>query len=705
MSSKEVLPKGHERITFIFHHSYIMMALVALVLEATLFQLSFWSTAFMKETDFTGQMQAFSKKEAAGQGFPEEMSEGAMLLSWKDLDCEVRTIHLDCMIPENMRIKVTVWAQDEGNFYPYQLGKGRILLSGVPQNSWMKVYPYGNVRQLYLLLEEVDGQENAVAHGRAASDCRINAVTVNGRMPFSFQPLRALLVFGALALMHLLREDGSFVKLAFTAEQGDVEGQKKRRIIMLVFAGCLLGMSMLFVRINPACRENLAPHHAQYQELAKALLAGEVSVGEADEALLLVENPYDTIQLQAEQIPYRADYAYYDGKYYVYFGIVPELLLYLPCYLLTGHDLPNYLAVFLFYAGFICAAAGLIYELMKRFFAKAPLYLYFVGVFMLTGSYSGFYLLIRPDLYDVPIAASYMFAAAGLWCYLAGLNREKKKALWYAAGSLCLALTAGCRPQFVLFFLLAVPLFWEEVFRKRSLFSKKGAVQTAALIVPCIVVALGLMYYNVLRFGSPADFGASYSMTSNDMTHRGFNMERILYGLWYFLLEPARLEADFPYLRSASIETDYLGRMVSESCFGGIFACSMLTWPVFILIRLWKLRRKENREGTAVLTTALLSAGIALAICAVDATGAGILIRYSCDVSYGLFLAAFIGLCALEKRADRKKAEGAFLGWLRIALLLHLAFLFLVLVQKDGSVNLMNGNPVLYHRLAAMFRI
>ena len=53
-----------------------------------------------------------------------------------------------------------------------------------------------------------------------------------------------------------------------------------------------------------------------------------------------MKNPYDTIALQAAGIGYRADYAYHNGKYYVYFGIVPVLLLYLPYYLLTGGALP-----------------------------------------------------------------------------------------------------------------------------------------------------------------------------------------------------------------------------------------------------------------------------------------------------------------------------------------------------------------------------
>ncbi|MDO4333530.1 MAG: hypothetical protein Q4C58_12710 [Eubacteriales bacterium] len=700
---------------FLKHRGLLIPLFLALLVEATVCQLSFWSTLFQKWTDISGEMEFVSgyvtiedMETAAAQGnIPADEQgylheqDGALLLRWKNMGRKVDRIHLDLDIPEGCLVKAAVFMQDEGNRYIYQLGTGRVLLAGVEENGWMKVYPYGETDNLYLRLETADRYGNAAAGSMGELTVKINGVEINGRMPFALRPARLLFLFALFFLLYGLSERNRFAGVLFEAGKENRSGRRKRRATVWLFTAGLIALAFFFVRMNPSCQKNLAVHHAQYQELAVAISQGRVSVGEADPALLEVENPYDTICLQANGIPYQADYAYYDGNYYVYFGIVPELLLYLPYYLLTGKNLPNYLAVFFFFAGFIAASAGLVYELMKRFFPRLPFYLYGVAVFMLVGSYSYFYLLIRPDLYHVPIAASCMFTAAGLWCYLAGLNRERGKTMLYAAGSLCLALTAGCRPQFVLFALLALPLFWEEVFEKRNLFSRKGAIQTAALALPYAAVAAGLMYYNAIRFGAPFDFGAAYSLTSNDMTHRGFNLERILYGMWYFLLEPARLEAAFPYLKSVSIETDYLGRMVSESSFGGIFACSMLAWPALLLIL---LRTKKRAECRTVFWTGIASAFVAVVICAADATGAGILQRYSSDISLGLFLAAVIGLFLVAERAMEKKITGAFLTWLKVALILHGVFLFLVLIQTDGSINLLTGDPVMYYKICAMLR-
>lgn len=719
--------------------------LAALLLELIPCQFSFWTTVTKKTEDLTARVEilagytaieeldqdvandaaaadsgedvADSATTAAGDQTTEggsalylldgsylddagylHVPDGSLTLRVKNYKGSLQRIFLNLDFLYNQPVLAEVFARDEGNSYPYSLGDGRILLQSVPENRYLKVYPYGKVSDFYIRIQTADAFGNAAAGSYGELVVKYQGLTVNGTIPFHFRAGRFVVLWAAVFGMLLLKKDSRLHQISFDAQ--DARGRQKRFAVVLGFTAILLAGAFFFVRINPACRQNLAVHHAQYQELAEALSEGKVSVGDAEEALLAMKNPYDTIALQAAGIGYRADYAYHNGKYYVYFGIVPVLLLYLPYYLLTGGALQNYVAVFVFFAGFIIAAAGFVYELMKRYFKEQPFYLWAVGTGMLVGSYSMFYLLIRPDLYHVPIVASAMFATGGLWLYLAGLNRPKKAVGLYAFGSFCMALTAGCRPQFILFAALAVVLFWERVFVKRELFSKKGWRQTAALVVPYVLIAAGLMAYNALRFGSPFDFGASYSMTSNDMTHRGTNLERILYGIWYFLFEPMQLEGKFPYLQSASIATDYLGKLVTESWFGGIFACSMLTWGIFLLGRL-----KKNGVLSKELTWfCCVSLAAALVIGCVDANGAGILIRYGCDVSFGIFLAAVVAVLGAAKAARQKKVYGLYVAWLKAAIFFQAAVLFLILVNKDGSINLQTGNPALYETIRAALR-
>ena len=55
---------------------------------------------------------------------------------------------------------------------------------------------------------------------------------------------------------------------------------------------------------------------------------------------LQLENPYDALNRDSDLINRDEDYlwdaAYYNGKFYVYFGILPVLVIFLPFYLITG---------------------------------------------------------------------------------------------------------------------------------------------------------------------------------------------------------------------------------------------------------------------------------------------------------------------------------------------------------------------------------
>lgn len=682
---------------------YIILA--AILLEMTVFAASFWKTLGndtgirdLKTEYIYGQVDMQKMHEvpadwSEGEIYTDDagfthLTSGSLLIRLSGLACKVEQLGLNLSLPENRQAKVSVFMRDEGNAYTYQLIKERVIWEWMEESKEFLVYPYGEVQDIFIYLQsETEGQELVY---------QLDGVEVNGTMEFSFSVSRVLIVCLILLIIWGLGSKSGLQKTVFWPEECNRTQRMKRMIAIAVCGLILTVLSAMAVLANPVCRKNLGLHHAQYQELAAALSRGETAVGMADERLMQVENPYDTIYLQANQIPYQADYAYRDGKYYVYFGIVPELLCYLPYYLLTGRDLPNYAAFLLFCTGFLISCAGLVYELMRRYFKNVPFYLYPVCIFMLGFGYPLFYMQLRPDLYHVPIAASCMFTAMALWFVLAGTGKDRMQPYLWGAGALCMALNAGCRPQFLLFSVLLIPLcvpdLWNQI-------KKKQMKTLIAMAMPYLAVAAGIMYYNAVRFGSPFDFGATYSMTSNDMTHRGFNLSRIVYSAWYYLFEPPHLEGVFPYIQSAVIETDYAGRLVSESCFGGIFACSMLYWPIAAFGcgkgRLQK-KRLTSFTGLSILSS--------LVICAADATGAGVLQRYMADQMPGFALAAVVLLLSIAEWAEEKGIYQYFAGWLRIALLLHMAFLVLILINADSSVNIAKGNTRLYSAIWSLLQ-
>ena len=77
---------------------------------------------------------------------------------------------------------------------------------------------------------------------------------------------------------------------------------------------------------------------------------------------------------------------------------------------------------------------------------------------------------------------------------------------------------------------------------------------------------------------------------------------------------------------------------------------------------------------------------------------------YGCDVSFGIFLAAVVAVLGAAKAARQKKVYGLYVAWLQAAIFFQAAVLFLILVNKDGSINLQTGNPALYETIRAALR-
>ena len=703
----------------------LLLFLAAVLLEVSVFQYSFWRGIFWKAENVTERVSTEGAERLENGSLYSE--DGVLTFTVED----VGTLHSlsltgqlypaeDTGGMKNVTYEILV--TDEGNKYPYQLtektipvgldsyspGKTNFASSeeaqpntaeeGFPVMIKTRLYPYGQAGQMQVTLR-----------GDGAFSFALGDMSMNSRMPFYGSLPRVMFFTLFFCFLYGIREKSGWHKVTVSQAMSAAACRSS----LLFFFLIMTGFSFAAVNANPACQGIMAPHHAQYQELAVSLANGDTAVDRNPaEGLVQAGNPYDTVSLLAEGVPYRADYVYYDGAYYVYFGIIPELLLYFPFYLLTGSSWPNHLAVFVFFAGFIAAVMGLLWELARKYFESVPFFLYLTGCFIVLTVYPFGYLLFRPDLYTVPIVAANCFVAAGLWLWLRGMRRMKqaeeqeeskgrrraKSCLFL--GSLAMALAVGCRPQFFLYSFLALPLFWEWLTKEKRLFRKKGISETVCLLLPYVLVGAGLMYYNFIRFDSIFDFGANYSLTNNDMTHRGINLERILYGIFYFLFQPPHLEGSFPFVQGADFITAYPGKMVSETFYGGILICNPILWLTFLFPM---FRKKARAKKILVLETLLLV--IPLITAAVDANGAGVLQRYGADMILGFALAGVLLLWEAVLWAREKGIYAKSLKLLTAALVWNLFFAGMTVMAGSGVYSLREAAPKLFYEIAAMFRI
>lgn len=457
--------------------------------------------------------------------------------------------------------------------------------------------------------------------------------------------------------------------------------------------------------------------HDQYARLADALLHGSVSLDlPVPDELAELENPYafenrDAIQ-DGGNVPIFWDHAFYEGKYYCYFGVVPAVLLYAPYQLITGSWLATPAAVAFLGSCFLVCAALLLYRVARRYFARSATTgsLVLALLFMFAGS-NVVYLGFVPTFYSVPILTSMVFTMLGLWFWM-GARREGSSggahggvtlSAWHlAAGSACMALNLGCRPQFMLACFLALPLFWREITRERLLFSRAGLGSTLAALVPFVVVFAPLFAYNYVRFGSLLDFGSFYNLTGFDMIgyNQSWRLTPVL--LFYYLLQPFNLSGSFPFVQATDL-TYPVGWAPFEPMYGGYFwlvPCALLVLALPVVRRELKQR---NLWGVSLLM--LLFAAVVLVA---DARTAGITQRYFSDFGWYLMLVAAFVLFALQARAGEKGEKGArryriLVVVLAVSLGISALVGLLSLFSPAHYASIAALNPALYDAVAGLF--
>lgn len=488
---------------------------------------------------------------------------------------------------------------------------------------------------------------------------KLTDVVINAHHPFDFNTTRFILTAGILLLAFAFRPRSAIYRIGIVAEPR----KSKIAIIAAVVIEVWLMTSFLFMGSNlvGVATENYnsgswdghsmvntfdvgGANAQQYAELAKSMAAGKLYLEEEPPQWLKdMPDPYDKgARDEAQKAtgePYLFDAAYRDGHYYVYFGVVPVVLFYLPFYLLTGASFPTAIGVLIAGIAFVLGCSALLDRFARYHFKRVSLGLYLLLQIPLVACCGILYLIKFPTFYSLPIMLGLAFSVWGLYFWMKGRSAEHPEK-WYLIGSLCMALVVGCRPQLVVLSCLAFPLFWRTYIKEKRLITPRGAREFACLVAPYVIVAAGLMGYNFARFGSFTDFGANYNLTVNDMTKRGWNVGRLAPAFFSYFLQPPSVTGVFPYLQSAAFDTTYMGQTIKEVTFGGILACLPVLWVLPFSRRILGLRKAQRSTRTIMgVIVVLLASGVLVAL--MDAEMAGILQRYFADFSF-MFLAAAV---------------------------------------------------------------
>lgn len=452
---------------------------------------------------------------------------------------------------------------------------------------------------------------------------------------------------------------------------------KLRHKITIVFTLLVtIAFSILPMSISPYWNGTLQlfADKQQYDRMGDSLLQGHLYIdnGDIDPALKAMKNPYDQVERERLGVKVHWDEAFYNNHYYMYFGVVPTIILFIPYKLLTGTALLSYQATQIYTVLTIIGLFFLFYIFCRSYYPTFPFSLYLI----LSSAFSVMsigYSIAAPALYCTAIVSGICMM---VWCIIfllkgAWLEKNSLKSNQYLFfGSLLGALAFGCRPPVALANIIVLTVIF-QILLNNLLHKNDKIKKIVLLLVPYFVVGVLLMLYNYARFNNVFEFGQSYQLTVADQHYYGsfierFNINHLLIGLWLNMYAPCGFSDSFPYLRFNGFFINYPILLFSSNIFSKSISPKL---------------KKRNLFWFSVF--AFL---ISFVIILFDVYWSPFLLkRYHLDFQYLLCIVTFLSISTYLETISQKNRRLMIPGIIFLAFLVLVAEFLFFCIPFDGN--------------------
>jgi hypothetical protein len=416
--------------------------------------------------------------------------------------------------------------------------------------------------------------------------------------------------------------------------------------------------------------------------------------------LAQLKDPYNPDQ----SAPYRlSDASLYHGKYYLYYGPTPAVVLMLPWRVLTGQEMPEREAAVVFAVLALAGLGALLLDVRARHFPRVSGWA--AGTIVFVAMHGAWLpvLLRRPGFWELPHVA----ALACLWWTLyflwrCSLGGGVGWAMGIGAG---LALLVGCRPTYI-FTAAALPLvalvpLGFGAGDRGSLAWRMPWKTAVAILVPLAAGGCALLLYNLLRFGRAGEFGQSYQLLNTAELHWPHFQPTVFFpfNVWIYLGSLPELSPYFPFFKTVLPGALPPGYVMSEEMHGALFAMPvhLAGWVAVA----WAWRRRRSSDARALVVTIAGAAAVNLLSTCVLFSWAGASTRYLTELFGGWTVLTSIGLMAAF---DPAASPAGGKGLLRLRIVLAVAAIWTVgyvwLASFEHGGLFRRTNPVAYGRMA-----
>jgi len=353
-----------------------------------------------------------------------------------------------------------------------------------------------------------------------------------------------------------------------------------------------------------------------------------------------LSNPYDPKQNHSYRLH---DATYFQGRYYIYFGATPALVLMLPYKILTGEYLWHSEVVAIFCAGSFLVMTILLAMARRQYFPKTGAVLMGILAAGLGLTNAMPIMLRRPDVWEVPIACASFFVMLALAAVWQALHASRSRLGWAVLASLAYGLAVAARPPVLLGAAMLLVPVWVQ-WRRVGSGPREASRLLVAVVAPIAMIGCALMLYNWVRFGSVLEFGQKYQLAGVDNTKQTFfGVSYFWYHVRLYLWEPVKWSWYFPFFNGIQVPPAPPGQLGVESVFG------LLTNTPVVWCALACLVAIRGGTSRALGLAWLCAVGLVAMICGLTVCFfGGATNRYFVDFLPAWILLAGLGILILE---------------------------------------------------------
>lgn len=595
------------------YSKFILILIISLFLEVIVFNITSYRTLFEK----------YEKRTYNGLEFLyySEDNEKAFV-KVNNINTKVGTIKLILKNETELTEYKIYYSDDTTDEF---LGlNSKFYIPNDEKTQYIPVYLSGDTKAIIISIDK-----------QAYDNGNFEGIIINEKIPFEFNFIRFIVVLGVGFLIYFIKNSKVF------KEQYSVKSFKQEAILLGIIAIFFILLSIINTysssegNYGNGWLANITTEGTVYnKDFVEALKNGSFYLlDEPSEEFLNLENPYDNYTRDSEvtrDIDYKWDTAFYNEHQYVYFGILPVLLIFLPFNLLTNKYLKISIVVFIFSLFIFILLKEILLKIVKRYFKEIPFINVFFSLIILLSGTLILYANGMSRVYELVIVVGLYFVLQGMYFILKSVESEDKKYFNIFLGSFCLALSVACRPTDLLASLIILPYL--TVLLITNIKSKNWKSLFKLIIsvaIPYLSVGISLMWYNYVRFDSVFEFGAKYQLTISNMKELKSRIFAIPTGLICNFFSIPSFIYEFPFIENHNKLMPFYGYYYIENMIGGLFILAPICFSIFSI---FKVNKKIKNKELKILINCLIIVGFLIAIISVMMAGSNQ--RYIIDYSW-----------------------------------------------------------------------